>query len=110
MRSSAPNTSGIWRSGVASPDLAQEPGLRGLPIPHDGLRRDVQHIRCLVDGQAAEKSQLDNLAHTHIERRQSGERLAEGEEVVALHRVWQLLHVIEVHVSRTATTFLALPI
>ena len=55
---------------LASSDLTEEPGLRGLPVPHDGLRRDVQDIRCFVDGQAAKESQLDNLAHTRIERRQ----------------------------------------
>src|SRR5215204_1053889 len=41
------------RSGMASPDLAEEPGLRRFPVPHDGLRRDVQHVRCLIDGQTA---------------------------------------------------------
>ena len=36
------------------------------------------------------------------------ERIAECNEVVLLH-VWQLLHVIEIDVNRTAATFLALP-
>ena len=98
-----------WSGGVASPELPEEPGFRGLPVPHDGLGRDVQDIRCFVDGQAAKESQLDNLAHPRIERRQSAERIAEGDKV-ALVRVWQLLQVIETHVNRTATAFLALPV
>jgi hypothetical protein len=62
--------SGAARIGVvASPDLAKEPGLRGLPIPHDRLGRDVQDMGGFVDGQAAKESQLNDLAHTSIERR-----------------------------------------
>ena len=65
-------------------------------------------MRCFVHCQATKESQLDNLAHASIERRQSRERIAECNEVVLLH-VWQLLHVIEIDVNRTAATFLALP-
>ena len=63
---------------------------------------------CFVHGQAAKESQLDNLAHASIERRQAAERIAERNEVV-LRQVWQLLHIIEIHVNRTATAFLAPP-
>jgi len=72
----------------------EEPGVRGLPIPIDGLGGDVQDIGCFVHGQAAKESQLDNLAHASIERRQAAER----NEVVLL-QVWQLVHVIEIHVK-----------
>src|SRR4030095_12641597 len=75
----------LARSGVVgSPDLAEEPGLRGLPIAHDGLGGDVQDMGCFLHCQAAKKSQLDNLAHTSIERRQSAERIAERNQVVLL--------------------------
>jgi len=94
---------------VASPDLAEAPGLRGLPVAHDRLGRYVQDVRRFLAGQAAKESQLDNLAHARIEHRQSAERVAKGDEV-ALIRVRQLLHVIEIHANRTATTFLALPV
>jgi hypothetical protein len=93
------------RGVVASPDLAEEPSLRGFPIPHDGLGGDVQGTGCFVHGQATKESQLDNLAHTTIERRQPAERIAERNDVVLL-RGWQLLHFIEIEVNRTATTFL----
>ena len=76
----------------------EEPGVRGLPIPIDGLGGDVQDIGCFVHGQAAKESQLDNLAHASIERRQAAERIAERNEVVLL-QVWQLVHVIEIHVK-----------
>ena len=86
----------------------EEPGVRGLPIPIDGLGGDVQDIGCFVHGQAAKESQLDNLAHASIERRQSAERIVERNEVVLLQG-WQLVDVIETDVNRTAATFLALP-
>jgi len=76
----------------------EEPDVRGLPIPIDGLGGDVQDIGCFVHGQAAKESQLDNLAHASIERRQAAERIAERNEVVIL-QVWQLVHVIEIHVK-----------
>ncbi len=31
-------------------ELAQKPGLREFPIPHDGLSRDLQYRACLLDG------------------------------------------------------------
>src|SRR5688572_28601914 len=95
--------------GVAWSDLAEQPSLRGLPVPHDCLRRYVQDICCFLDAQAAKEPQLHDLAHTRIERRQCAERIAEGDEVSIL-RVRQLLHVIETHMNRTATTFLTLPV
>ena len=66
---------------MASLELPEEPGLRGLPVSHDGLGRDGQDLRCFGDGQAAKESQLDNLAHPRIERRQAAERTAEGDKV-----------------------------
>ena len=99
----------VWSGRMTSPDFAEEPGLRGFPVPHDGLRRDVQHVSSLVDGQAAKESQFDNLAHTRIERRQSAERIVEGNEVVLL-RVEQLLDVIKTHRNRTPATFLPVPV
>ena len=32
-----------------SRELAQKPGLREFPIPHDGLSRDLQYRACLLD-------------------------------------------------------------
>jgi len=91
------------------PISQEEPGVRGLPIPIDGLGGDVQDIGCFVHGQAAKESQLDNLAHASIERRQSAERIVEGNEVVLL-RVEQLLDVIKTHRNRTPATFLPVPV
>ena len=94
---------------MASTELPEEPGLRGLPVSHDSLGGDVQDLRRFLDGQAAKESQLDNLTHTRIERCQCAERVAEGNEV-ALLRVRQLLQVIEIHANRTATPFLAVAV
>src|SRR5262249_27020396 len=93
---------------VASSQLTEEPGLRGLPVSHNGLRRDVQDLRRFLDGQAPKEPQLDDLTHPRIERRHSAERIADGDEV-ALLRVRHLLRVIQTHMNRTATTFLAMP-
>ena len=38
------------------PISQEEPGVRGLPIPIDGLGGDVQDIGCFVHGQAAKDS------------------------------------------------------
>jgi hypothetical protein len=66
---------------MTSPDFTEQPGLRGFRVPHDGLRRGVQHVRRLVDGQAAKESQFDNLAHTRI-----GERRADLAGIETLHQ------------------------
>jgi len=72
------------RRALMVANLAKEPALSSLPVPHHGLRRHIQHIRCFSDGQAAKESQLDDLAHTPIKGRQSAERIAEGDEVYPL--------------------------
>jgi hypothetical protein len=68
-----------------------------------------QHSRGLYDGETAEESQLDDLAYTRIERCQSVECVAEGNDVEC-DRLWKLLHFIETQANRAATTFLAVPI
>src|SRR5262245_6138127 len=52
---------------VASSQLTEEPGLRRLPVSHNGLRRDVQDLRRFLDGQAPKEPQLDDLTHPRIE-------------------------------------------
>src|SRR5262245_53736145 len=47
--------------------LSEEPDLCRLPIPHNGLGRHLQYVCCLLNGQSAEESQLDDLAHARIE-------------------------------------------
>ena len=69
--------------GVASSQLAEEPGLRGLPVRGAVLSGDVQDIRCLLDGQPAKESQFDNLTHTRIAGPPCAERIV-GDEVALL--------------------------
>jgi len=46
----AARRSATLRSAFRLPrELAQKPGLREFPIPHDGLSRDLQYRACLLD-------------------------------------------------------------
>src|SRR4029453_18166929 len=90
---------------VASPDLAEEPGLRGLPVPHDRLGGDVQDIRRFFDGEATEEPQLDDLAHTRVEYRQRAKCITESGHV-ALFRLRQLSDVIDTQANCIADPFM----
>jgi hypothetical protein len=102
-------SAGLFRSSwVRLPELAEEPGLCRFPVPHDRLRRHVQYIRCLFDAEAAKEPQLDDLAHTGVERRQRAQRITEGDKG-GLLRLRQLSDVIDNDPSCTAASFLPVP-
>ena len=91
-------------------ELSKEPGLRGLPIPHHGLRRDVQDIRRFLNAEATEESQFHDLAHSRVENGQFRQRIAQRDEIGTL-LLSEILRIVEGHSDHIPTTLLptALP-
>src|SRR5689334_9267214 len=67
--------------GCAFSDHAIEPRLRTLPFAAHGAWRNVQHLCCLVDVQAAEVTQLDDSSFLRIDLFERTKRFIEREEV-----------------------------
>ena len=63
-------------------ELAQEPVLRELPVAHYGLRRDLEDLSSLVDGQPAEVSQLDHPRLPLVDHGQRFQCIVERDEIV----------------------------
>jgi hypothetical protein len=66
-----PGQYGQWASAFApvhelATKLAREPRSRELPVAQDGLARDLQDVRCFLDGQSAEESELYDLCPSRI--------------------------------------------
>jgi antirestriction protein ArdC len=47
--------------------FARQPCPRQFPVPHDGLRRDLQHLSRFFNTQAAEEPEFDHLRTPRIE-------------------------------------------
>src|SRR6476659_1498692 len=61
--------------------LAQEPGLGKLPVPHDRLHRHLEHVRRLLDRQPAEMPQFDDPRLPFVNRRQRLQGIVERDEI-----------------------------
>src|SRR5262245_17648221 len=62
--------------------LAAQPGPRVRPVPVGGGRRDAQRGGGLVEGQAAEVAQLDDVPREGVEGRQPEQGVVQGDELV----------------------------
>ena len=51
-----------------------EPGFGGVPVPHHGVRRNLQCFRGFFHAEACKESQFDDLTLSRIERGQSSQR------------------------------------
>jgi RimJ/RimL family protein N-acetyltransferase len=55
----------IWT--FSARELGHEPGSGHLPIAHDGLRGNLQHLCRLLHAEASEKSELDDLGFAWVD-------------------------------------------
>ena len=65
-----------------------EPRLGQSPIAQDGLRRDLEDVRGLVDAESAKETQLDYAALAGVG---FGERLERVVELHEIRRLWDWL-------------------
>src|SRR5471030_1558525 len=62
-------------------ELAQQPGLRQLPVAHHRLGRDLERFRGFFDAQTAEEAHLDYLAFSRVNLRQRDQRVIESDQI-----------------------------
>ncbi len=62
-------------------ELPEQPGFGKLPVAHDGLGRDLEHVGGFLDAQAAEETQLHHLALALVHLAERLEGLVDGDEV-----------------------------
>ena len=60
-----------------------KPDARRVPVVDDGSHGHAQRLRCFLDGEPAEESQLDDLARSRVERRQFGQRIVQCDDIHA---------------------------
>ena len=68
--------------GPVARQLAHQPVLRELPVPHHGFLRDLQDFRRLLDAQPTEEPQLDDLRLSFVLRRQRPQRIVDRDQVL----------------------------
>src|SRR5262245_3916884 len=71
-------------SGVCAAQLFEQPRLRDLPIPHDGLWRHCQRLGGLLYAQASEKSQFYDTTSPGVDLGQALKRIIEREQIAVL--------------------------
>jgi L-rhamnose isomerase len=70
--------SGVDVERTLTGQLPVQPNLGGAPVAPDRDRRDLEHLRRLVDGEAAEKAQLDDLGFLGVDARELVQSVIEG--------------------------------
>lgn len=94
--------------GLSSSQLTKQPSLGELPVPHDRVRRDLQHAGRFLDTQSAKETQLDDATLALVDLRERFERVIESDQVVRpLVRSAQLFD--ERHLHGAAAALLILP-
>jgi len=73
--------SGVDVERTLTGQLPVQPNLGGAPVAPDRDRRDLEHLRRLVDGEAAEKAQFDDLGFSSVDARELVQSIIEGDEV-----------------------------
>ena len=86
-RSEGASSSLVIPSRVTARQFLQQPHLRGLPLAHDRLRRDLQHLRGLLDTQSAKESHLDDATLARIDGRKRGQGIVERDQVTTRFRI-----------------------
>jgi hypothetical protein len=66
---------------LSTAQLAHQPGSGELPITHDSLCRDVEHIGRLFDAETAEESELNDVCAARIQTREGFQRIVERTEL-----------------------------
>src|SRR4029079_12898841 len=84
-------------------ELTREPRARALPIPHHGLRRSLQYLRGLSDGQSPKDPKRDDVSWSRIDLRERVQRLVQRADLSA-HLRSRVRQTVEVDCGRVLRT------